>query len=56
MFQKLSSSHDNGQSMVIYPYGMQHAMSVLLSSHDNVQRMVIYHSCMKHTPTVVIVS
>ena len=29
MVRQLLSSHDNGQSMVIYPYGMNHAPSVV---------------------------
>ena len=28
MLRKLSSSHDNGQSMVIYPEGKKHALTV----------------------------
>ena len=28
MLRKLSSSHDNGQSMVIHPEGMRHALTV----------------------------
>ena len=51
MLRQLSSSHDNGQSMVIYPSGMNHAPQ-LSSSHDNDQSMVIYPSCIKHAPLV----
>ena len=28
MLRQLSSSHDNGQSMVIHPEGMKHALTV----------------------------
>ena len=41
MLRQLLSSSDNGQSMVIYPSGMNHAPSVVTSS-DNGQSMVIY--------------
>ena len=41
MLRQLLSSSDNGQSMVIYPLGMNHAPSVVTSS-DNGQSMVIY--------------
>ena len=41
MLRQLLSSSDNGQSMVIYPYGMNHAPS-LVSSSDNGQSIVIY--------------
>ena len=40
MLRQLLSSSDNGQSMVIYPWGIIHAQ--LLSSSDNGQSMVIY--------------
>ena len=52
MLSQLPSSHDNGQSMVMYSSGM----SQLPSSHDNGQSMVMYSSGMKHAPSVVIVS
>ena len=55
MLLQLSSSNDNGQSMVIYPSSMNHALSVVIVS-INVQSMVIYHSFMRHAPSVVIVS
>ena len=40
MPRQLSSSHDNGQSMVIHPWGMKHAPLVVIvtwqrSEHDN---------------------
>ena len=41
MLRQLSSSHDNGQSMVIHPEGMNHAPK-LISSHDNGQSMVMH--------------
>ena len=41
MLRQLSSSHDNGQSMVIHPLGMKHA-PIVSSSHDNGQIMVIH--------------
>ena len=30
MLRQLSSSHDNGQSMVIHPEGMKHAQAVVI--------------------------
>ena len=30
MLRQLSSSHDNGQSMVIHPEGMKHAPTVVI--------------------------
>ena len=41
MLRQLSSSSDNGQSMVIYPLGMNHAPSVV-SSSVNGQSMIIH--------------
>ena len=41
MLRQLSSSHDNGQSMVIHPVIMKHAPTVA-SSHDNGQSMDIH--------------
>ena len=41
MLRQLLSSHDNGQSMVIYPK-VWTMLSQLLSSHDNCESMVIY--------------
>ena len=41
MVRQLSSSSDNGQSMDIYPYGMNHAPSLVIV-YDNGQSMVIY--------------
>ena len=38
---QLSSSHDNGQTMVIQPLGMKHTPSVDIA-HDNGQSMIIY--------------
>ena len=55
MLRQLSSSYDNGQSMVIYLSSMKHAPSVVIVSWQR-QSMVIYHSCIKHAPSVVIVS
>ena len=55
MLRQLSSSHDNGQSRVIYPYGMNQAPPVVIV-YGNVQSMVIYPYAMKHAPSVVIVS
>ena len=55
MLRQLSSSHDNGQGMVIYPLSMNPA-PLVTSSHDNGQSMVRYHSYMKHAASVVIVS
>ena len=40
MLRQLLSSHDNGQSMVMYPK-VWTMLSQLLSSHDNGQSMVI---------------
>ena len=42
MLRQLLSSHDNGQSMAIYPK-VWTMLSQLLSSHDNGESMVIYH-------------
>ena len=55
MLRQLSSSHDNGQSMVIYPSRMKHARSVVivskqLSEHGDISYMY------KHALSVVIVS
>ena len=41
MLHQLSSSQDNGESMEIYPFGMNHAPSVVIfssqkSEHDNI--------------------
>ena len=41
MLRQLSSSHDNGQSMVIYPLDMNHAPSIVIvskqrSEHGNI--------------------
>ena len=41
MLRQLLSFHDNGQSMVIYPLGMNHAPSVVIvsgqrSEHGNI--------------------
>ena len=52
MLHQLSSSHDNGQSMVIR---LRYELRQLLSSHDNGQSMVISPSGMKHVPSVVTV-
>ena len=41
MLRQLLSSHDNGQSMVIYPK-VWTMLSQLLSSHDNGESMLIY--------------
>ena len=55
MIRQLLSSHDNGQSMVIYNPKVFLMLHQLSTSHDNGQSIVIYHSCMKHAPSVVIV-
>ena len=55
MLRQLSSSHDNGQSMVIYHSSMEHAPLVVIA-HDNGQSIVAYPSVMNHVPSVVIVS
>ena len=54
MLRQLLSSSDNGQSMVIYPYGMNH-LRQLLSSSDNGQSMVIYPYGMNRAPSNVFV-
>ena len=41
MLGQLSSPHDNGQSMVIHPLGMN-MLRQLLSPDDNGQSMVIH--------------
>ena len=55
MLRQLSSSHDNGQSMVIHLLGMKHAPTVV-SSHDNGQSIVIHPEGMNHAPTIDIVT
>ena len=55
MLRQLFSSHDNGQSMVLYPLGIKHAPTVVMG-HDNGQSMVIHPLGMKHAPLVVIAS
>ena len=55
MLLQLSSSHDNGQSMVIYPWGLNHDPSVVIL-HHNGQSMVRYPKGMNHASSVVIVS
>ena len=55
MLRQFLSSHDNGQSMVIYPLGMK-MLCQLLSSYDNGQSMVIYPLGMNHALSVIIVS
>ena len=55
MLHQLLSSHDNYQSMVIYPLVMEHAQSVV-ASNDNCQSIVIYPKGINHAPSVVIVS
>ena len=47
MLRQLLSSHDNGQSMVLYLKGMNHATG---------QRVVIFSFGITHAPSVVIVS
>ena len=66
MLRQLSSSHDNGHSMVIHPLGMEHEPSVVIvswqqSEHCNISLkyeayMVIYPSCIKHALSLVIIS
>ena len=48
---QLLSSHDKGQSMVIYHSSMKHA-----TSDDNRKSMVIHCLCLKHASSVAIVS
>ena len=55
MLCQLSSSHDNGQSMVNHPLGIN-MLGQLSSPHDNGQSMVIHPLGMKHAPSVVITS
>ena len=55
MLGQLSSSHDNGQSMVIYPSSMKHALSLVIVS-INVQSIEIYNLSKTHAQSVVIVS
>ena len=48
MLRQLSSSHDNGQSMIIYPLGINHAPSVVIvswqrSGHGDIS--LKYESC-----------
>ena len=48
MLRQLSSSHDNGQSMVILPYGMKHAPSVVIVSYqrsEHVYSSLRYETC-----------
>ena len=55
MLRLSSSSHNKGQSMVMYSSGMKHAPSVV-SPNDNGQSMVIHPLGMKSALSVVIVS
>ena len=52
---QLSSSNDNGQTIVIHPLSMKHAPSVVFF-HDNGQSMDLYPYGMKYAPSVVCVS
>ena len=52
---QLSSTYDNGQSMVIHPQ-VWNMLYQLSSTYDNWQRMVINPLGMKHAPWVVIIS
>ena len=50
MLRQFSSSHDNGQSMVIYPSSMKHAPSVVIvswqrSEHGHVHVLLGYETC-----------
>ena len=55
MLCQLSSSHDNSQSMVNHPLGIN-MLEQLSSPHDNSQSMVIHLLGMKHALSVVIAS
>ena len=55
MLWQLTSSHDNGQSMVIH-LKIWNMLRQLSSWHDNGQSMVIHLLGMKHAPKVDIVS
>ena len=57
MLRQLSSSHDNGQNMVIYPWRMKHGLSVVIVSwqRSELGEISLKYS-MKHAPSVVIVS
>ena len=55
MLSQLSSSHDNGESMVIY-HIFKNMPRKLSSPHDNGQSMVIHPKDMNHAPQVVFVS
>ena len=48
MLRQLLSSHDNVQSIIIYPLGMNHASLVVI--------MVIYSFGISHAPSVVNIS
>ena len=59
MLRQLSSSHDNGQSMVLYPLGMKHAPTVVIvslqwSEHgDAPLRYELCSVCNQHPMTMV---
>ena len=53
--RQLSSTYDNGQSMVIRPQ-VWNMLYQLSSTYDNWQRMVINPLGMKHAQSVVIIS
>ena len=55
MLRPLISSSDNGQSIVIYPLGMNHAPSVVIVSGQRSEHGYISLN-MNHAPSVVIVS
>ena len=54
MLRQLSSSHDNGHSMVIYHLSIQ-MLRQLSSSLDNVQSIANHPYCTKHALSVAIV-
>ena len=57
MLRQLSSSHDNGQNMVIYPWSIKHGLSVVIVSWQRSEHGEIsLKYSMKHAPSVVIVS
>ena len=45
MLRQLSSSKDNGQSMVVYPFGMNHAQSVVIISWQRSEHVIL---CIKY--------
>ena len=58
MLRQLSSWHDNGQSMVIYLYGMKQALSVVIVTWQRSEHgySFLRYETLKHAPSVVIVT